>query len=824
MSARRAAVLAAWLCSLAAAAAVALHARYITDLSAFLPAHPTREQRILVEQLRDGPASRLLLAGIEGGSRRARAAVSIDMARRLRADPEFAAVNNGQEASAERDREFLFAHRYLLSDAVDARHFSAAGLESAMRDTVADLASPEGLIIKSLVPHDPTGETLRIVDRLSRIPTPESEDGVWASGDGKRALLVAQTAAPGSDTDAQEHAIGAVQAAFDTAVRDVGASAESLELRQSGPGVFAVASRAGIARAAVRLSIASSALIVLILLVVYRSLAALLLGLLPVATGALVGIAAVALIFGAVHGITLGFGVTLIGESVDYSIYFFIQSEHGAAGAASWQRRLWPTLRLGMLTSVCGFASLLPSGFPGLAQLGAYSIGGLLAAAAVTRFVLPELAPRRIAIRDLAPLGVRVSAWMEPARRTRGRVPWALAVALAGVALGVLVLARGTLWNRELSRLSPPSPAQQRIDAELRADLGAPDSLDLVVVSGASLEAVLRGAERTALALAPLTDAHVIGGLDSPSNYLPSLATQAARRDSLPPAEALRENLDRAARSLGLDSGALTPFLDDVESARHTSLLRPQDLSGTSLAAGLDALLMHSGGRWSALLPLRAAPGVESEIDLAPVRAALAAAGLLANAANGDTTTAGAGADADTKANPNPNANANANAASDSASIYLLDLKRESDALYDEYLREAMRLSLAGLGAIVALLCFALRSPGRAARVMAPLVLAVLTVAAVLALCGVELTILHLVGMLLIVAVGSNYALFFDRREGGGGGPLTVASLLIANLCTVIGFGLLSFSGVPVLEALGTTVAPGAFLALLYAALLIRRA
>jgi predicted exporter len=288
----------------------------------------------------------------------------------------------------------------------------------------------------------------------------------------------------------------------------------------------------------------------------------------------------------------------------------------------------------------------------------------------------------------------------------------------------------------------------------------------------------------------------VIGGIDSPSNYLPSLATQAARRDSLPPAAALRENLDRAARNLGLNSRELVPFLDDVESARHASLLTPKELSGPSLAAGLDALLMHSGERWSALLPLRAAPGTASDIDLAPVRAALAVTGVAGTATGGE-----------------------------SASVYLLDLKRESDALYDEYLHEAMRLSLAGLAAIVALLWFALRSLKRAALVLAPLVLAVLTVAAVLALCGVELTILHLVGMLLIVAVGSNYALFFDRREGGDrGGPLTVASLLIANLCTVIGFGLLSFSGVPVLEALGTTVAPGAFLALLYAALLTRHA
>src|ERR1700751_1159203 len=107
----------------------------------------------------------------------------------------------------------------------------------------------------------------------------------------------------------------------------------------------------------------------------------------PVASGAVIGIAAVALGFGAVHGITLGFGITLIGESVDYSIYFFLQSgSAGEAAAAHWKRRWCPTVRLGMLTSVFGFASLLPSGFPGLQQLGVYSICGLISAALVTRF------------------------------------------------------------------------------------------------------------------------------------------------------------------------------------------------------------------------------------------------------------------------------------------------------------------------------------------------------------------------------------------------------------------------------------------------------
>jgi predicted exporter len=67
--------------------------------------------------------------------------------------------------------------------------------------------------------------------------------------------------------------------------------------------------------------------------------------------------------------------------------------------------------------------------------------------------------------------------------------------------------------------------------------------------------------------------------------------------------------------------------------------------------------------------------------------------------------------------------------------------------------------------------------------------------------------------------------LFFDRQaqlHGAGDEALTLASLVIANASTAIGFGLLSFSQVPVLVALGSTVAPGAFLALLFAAAFAR--
>jgi predicted exporter len=792
MNARRAGVAALWLCCVATASIIVARAHYITDLSAFLPAAPTPKQQLLVDQLRDGPASRLILIAIGEGDAATRGRISAAMALRLRGDRQFTSVNNGEPVSAERDRDFLFQHRYLLSDKVTPARFSAAGLHAAIADSIDDLASPAGLLLKSLLPDDPTGEMLHILDQLERIPAPQTSNGVWVSHDGARALMVAQTAAGGSDTDAQSRAIAAIRSAFAAADHESpAAGAKAARLQLSGPGVFAVDARAKIERAAVRLSIASSILVVTLLFAVYRSLPALALGLAPVASGAVIGIAAVALGFGAVHGITLGFGITLIGESVDYSIYFFVQSARrprDQAAAFSWQRAWWPTVRLGMLTSVCGFASLLPSGFPGLAQLGLYSISGLIAAALVTRYVLPALLPKGFVIHDVAPVGVRVARLLRPLRQLRRSVAAALFFAIAVLALAVLHRHQATLWNRELAALSPISVEDQNYDAKLRSDLGAADVRDLVIISGPTLESALAGAERAGPVLGALVEAKVIGGFDTAVNFLPSAAVQKARRDSLPDAAQLRDNLRQAIAGLEVGSDRLQPFLNDVEAARRAPLLTAGDLQGTSLSSGFEALILRQKGRWNALLPLHAAPQAQAQaVDTARVTAALQSAHL--------------------------------------NDAQVLDLKQESDALYAGYLTEAIHLSLAGAAALVVLLLVALRSVPRVARVLAPLILAVLTVAAGLALCGVQLTILHLVGMLLIVAVGSNYALFFDRQahlHEAGGEALTLASLVIANASTVIGFGLLSFSQVPVLVALGSTVAPGAFLALLFAAALAR--
>src|SRR5260221_13365877 len=202
MAGRRAA-LAAWLAGLALCAGQIAHTRFVADLSAFLPAAPTPEQRFLVDQLRDGALSRVMLVGIEGGDAGARAKISAALARVLGADARFASVTNGAAVGWERERDLLLANRYALSPDVSPARFTVEGLRAAIGDTVDLLAPPAGLMLKALVPRDPTREMLATGEMLTPAQAPRLAEGVWASPDGGRALLLARTPASGSDIDAQ---------------------------------------------------------------------------------------------------------------------------------------------------------------------------------------------------------------------------------------------------------------------------------------------------------------------------------------------------------------------------------------------------------------------------------------------------------------------------------------------------------------------------------------------------------------------------------------------------------------------------------------------
>ncbi|MFL6664436.1 MAG: MMPL family transporter [Rhizobacter sp.] len=785
----RAPALWVWLGCVVVFAAIAARSRYVADLSAFLPSAPTAEQAVLLDQVKSGVAARLLMIGIEGGDAPARAAASRRLAAAMRGSGLFDSVNNGDtDAAWARTGEFIFSHRYLLSPAVDAERFTAPGLRAAIDETVALLGTPAGAMLKPVLLRDPTGETVRIAEAMLPAHAPRSEGGVWVSRSAPRALILATTQAQGADLDAQERAIDFVRGRFTQE------AAKGLKLELSGAAVFGVASRATIKAEVERLAIAGSVLIVVLLLVTFGSLRSLAVAVLPVATGVLAGIAAVSLGFGQVHGVTLGFGTTLIGEAVDYAIYYLIQARAGrrddahaaaavpaaaaamATGARRWLLESWPTVRLGLLTSLCGFAALVFSGFAGLAQLGVYSLAGLVAAAFSTRYVFPVLAP------DGAPGG--------GLRRHLGRLAEALALRLPRLRwplLGIVVLALVAVavlpspWHGALIDLSPVGSAQLQLDAELRADLGASDTGTLLALSAANEAEALGAAEAIGTRLDKLVDDGVLQGYESPARLLPSPATQAARRAALPDAETLRARLAVATADGPIAAGRLGGFIADVEAARSQPSLDRASIQGTAMANAVDALLVPGaeGQPWRVFLNLQVGAAANA---LQAARAALA----------------------------------------DVRGAQVVNIKQELDALYARYLHQAMLQALLGAFAVCVLLALHLRSTARLLKVVEPIAGAVLIVLAVLSASGAALGILHLVGLLLVVAIGSNYALFFDHlRHRGRSDEDMLASLALANTTTVVSFVLLAFSTIPALYAIGRVVAPGALLCLLLSAAFI---
>jgi predicted exporter len=771
MAARRLS-LGVWFLVMAVSAFIVARTQLRTDMAAFLPRSASLSQQALTEQVTSGAASRLILLAIEDASPQSLGALSRALAARLRSDPDFVDVVNGDERSFAGMRDFIWRNRYLLSDQVTASRFTVASLRAALQGDLGLLGTDLGALIKQTLPGDPTGELRVLLGGLAGAAGPHTRDGVWISADQSRALLLVHTRAAGFDIDAQDKTLKQIEAAFEQARRTVPGS-DAARLIETGPAVFAVRTRDITKHDATRLSLLATAVAAGLLLFAYRSPRTLILGLVPVASGALVAVAAVYLCFGFVHGITLGFGVTLIGESVDYAIYLFTQNARGESPSTTLAR-IWPTLRLGALTSIVGFGAMLFSSFTGFAQLGVFSIVGLITAAAVTRFILPQLMPQNffavgagILARPLLGI-IRCRRWLR------------LAVPLIAVAACItLATHRGHFWDEDLAALSPIPAADQAIDRMLRHDLRVPDIRYFAVFRASSEQAALKQSETLATLLDGLVRQGRLGSFDVPSRILPSDQTQRDRQAALPDAETLRTRFGQADADLPFREDAFDPFFRDVAGAKAASLLTQASLPPT-LALQLDSMLTRRGTSWDVIAPLR------DVTDPAGVAAAIANMQL--------------------------------------SGVAFVDLVRESDQLLRTFQNEATLLAVTGSAAILALLFAGLRSPARVFVVAAPLAAAVVVTAALLTLGSGKLSIFEVVGLLLIVAVGSNYCLFFERAEPDAATQgRSIASIVLANLCTVSAYGLMSMSGIPVLHDIGITVAIGTFLSLFFAAVVTTR-
>ena len=143
---------AAWITIVALSAWQLARTPVIADLGAFPPsATPTQE--LLLEQMKSGAASRVLLVALRGASEERLAAASRSLAAALRASGLFASVQNGADESLRADRDAFMNYRYVLSPAVSAERFSAQGLRTSLESALGELATQPAGPLRSLLPR-----------------------------------------------------------------------------------------------------------------------------------------------------------------------------------------------------------------------------------------------------------------------------------------------------------------------------------------------------------------------------------------------------------------------------------------------------------------------------------------------------------------------------------------------------------------------------------------------------------------------------------------------------------------------------------------------
>ena len=725
-----------------------------TDMTEFLPSGDTPAARLVLDEARSGAATGLILIGIEGADPAHLARISRAIAASLVQTKLFQLVAGGQDAVPQSAIDALFARRYLLADAdwsEPALHTGLNALLRQLRGAAAPFAVQFGLA-------DPPGAALHLLKTWAADSKVRDNDGAWFAPDRNRALLLARTKAGGMDVPAQEAASAAIETAFRAA------NPGPARLLVAGPAIFARDAARAIKGDVERISILSTLLVAALLWWRFRSPLVIAAIAAPVVASVAAAVAAVQLGFGAVHGVALGFGVTMLGISVDYPVLMLGHRKRGEP-ARHTRARIGRAFVLAVTTATLGLAAMTFSGFPGLVQLGVFSAVGLVVCAVLTWFGLPAL----IIAANLAPAASGDPAWLarvESLRRFR-----LLALIPVALAAAYLALRGGPDWQGDLAALSPVPEASRALDQELRAELGAPDAGQILLVRGPNPETVLQRQETLLPKLDRLTAEGALAGADAAARLLPSAAKQRERQARIPAEPTLHARLAAAAAGLPFRPDAFARFLDAAEATRAMPPLRLADLAGSPAAARLEPLLTQRGDQWRGPIVLH---GVTD-----PARVA---------------------------------------AAIDAPDTLYIDVRAELGHILSAYTARAWRW-LAWSGALIlVILAAGLRRPAMAARVIGAVLAAMLVTVALLTAFGIELSLIHLVALQLVAGVGLDYALFFARRQlDGEERARTLRTLVTCNTMTLLTFGLLAACQTPLLRDIGATVACGVVLAMLFA-------
>ena len=498
---------------------------------------------------------------------------------------------------------------------------------------------------------------------------------------------------------------------------------------------------------------------VLLILVVFRRVGPLAQNIVTILVGTIVGVAATILIFGEIHAIALLFGTSLIGTSVDYGLFYCATALDPKRGPPAQRlRRILPAVTLGLATTLVGYAFLGLAPFPGLKQIAVLSAIGLFSAFLTMVAWLPLMDRPRPATAGAERWLAFADGFYEIWEADRWRLArWAMAgLVLAGVAIGVFRLNFDD-DIRKLQALSRPLSAQQQ---QIFSLTGSSIGAQYLLIDAPDDETALQSEERLAPILARLKAEHVLGNVQMPAAFVPSASRQAAD-EALVRERLMTPLLSEHWRALGLDPGA-APAAPATGPLTLEQVLKPGGppfVKDLILAPGL-----HVGALQGLTQPQQLAEAI--------------------------------------KAIPN---------------VRFINPAEDFSALLGKYRIRALWLTILSFAAILAGLTLRYGIVG-AGRIMFPPLVVIVATPLLLAAFGQSISLFHVMGLVLLLAISVDYAIFFGEMQGRRS-RVTMFGVLIAASTAQLSFGLLILSGMPAMRHIGATMLLGITIAVLLAPL-----
>jgi predicted exporter len=694
----------------------------------------------------------------------------------LRAAPEIESVD-AQLMDPDKDWTYLSDRVLLLVGSDDA----SAALERFRRPRLdrevlhaRDLLSMPSPQVKAYVQRDPLGLfgalRSRMEEQKGALSIDPTQEG-YVTADGHSRLLIVKPRGAPFDVDFCGRLFRRLADVEASARKTAGTSGEdqaAVTIETAGAYRVSLEAERLIRREGVVNTTVSLAVLLLVVVAIFRTPWMLLLGTIPIGLAAILSLGLNGLIRGSLSPATSGSAGMLFGLGIDGVVLLYVRYlEERQAGLDPLEatRKLAGTAAsvvLAQVTTIATFFALLVLDFPTLQDLGALVGLGMVLVCPLTLILLPPMLPRST---GRAHRRAPAAPWLGALVTRRSGAILSFGIALT---IGLGVAARHLQLDPRIERLQARTPGVDQ-EREIARRFSLPLDVLLVLRSDTAIDPLVEADVRLRTRLAAWDSSITASGI---SLLLPPAQAQAAVAHAIETsgidAATIERDLGAAARDAGFRADTFAPFLSTLP-----HLLNPAE------RVTYDGLMSHGLGPVVSRFLVRRPDGYATAAYLYPQRPV----------------------DLDALARVVRQAD---------AGFRLTGLSVVNHELARTFLPEFGRGVAIGTVAVTILLYAVFRTVRQTALALLPTIVGFIWSAGVLALLRVNLDLFSLFATVTFIGIAVDYGIYILYRHAveassdvGTVLSRTGPAIAIACLTALIGFGTLVFSSYEPLRVFG---------------------